>query len=123
MIFGIGIDVIEVKRVAEKLDKPLFKERIFSASEIEYCEKYHNKMERYAGRFAAKEAFLKAIGEGWQASFSFSDIEIINDEKGKPKINPLNGVAELVINKNINKMHVSIAHVKEMATSIVILET
>lgn len=124
MIIGVGIDLIEVARVREKVGKPLFKERIYSEKEIAYCENFNQqKHEHYAGRFAAKEAFLKAIGEGWQGKFSFSEIEILNDEKGCPFINLL-GAAEVVLKeKNINKMHLSISHLKEIASAVVIIES
>jgi len=122
MVFGIGVDIIEVERVKKKMGTPLFKTRIFSANEIVYCEKYHNSEEHFAGRFAAKEAFLKAIGKGWSGEFAFSDIEIINNELGKPEIVLHNEAIKIVESKNIKKMHVSISHVKEMATATVILE-
>lgn len=122
MIYGLGVDIIEVERVKKKMETPLFKTRIFSEKEIEYCEKYHNKEEHYAGRFAAKEAFFKAIGEGWSGQFAFSEIEIINDEKGKPEINLLNGASSILTRNKLTKIHVSIAHLKAMATATVILE-
>ena len=77
MIFGIGIDLIEVERVAEKIAKNNgFTELVFSKNEIEYCEAMKNKYEHYAVRFAAEEAFFKAIGTGWQNGSAFNEIEI-----------------------------------------------
>lgn len=123
MILGVGIDLIEVQRIREKIDKPLFKARVFSESEISYCESFKKqKYEHYAGRFSAKEAFLKAIGEGWQGKFSFAEIEIINNELGCPQINLLDKAQQVLEEKNITKMHVSISHLKEIATAIVIIE-
>jgi len=122
MIFGIGVDIIEVERVAKKLQNPLFRERIFSTAEIAYCNKYHKAAEHFAGRFAAKEAFLKALGEGWQGRFSFADIEIYNNEEGKPQIRLYKKAEEAIEQYEIKNMHVSISHVKEMATAYVILE-
>jgi len=123
MIIGVGIDLIEVPRIREKIDKPLFKERVFSESEISYCESFKNqKYEHYAGRFSAKEAFMKAIGEGWQGKFSFSEIEIINNDLGCPQINLLDKAKKIIKEKNITKMHVSISHLKEIASAIVIIE-
>jgi holo-[acyl-carrier protein] synthase len=69
MIWGIGIDIIEVERVAKKVDKPGFKERVFTEREIAYCDGFHLRAERYAARFAAKEAFFKAMGTGWMGRF------------------------------------------------------
>jgi holo-[acyl-carrier protein] synthase len=122
MIFGIGVDIIEVERVTEKLQNPLFKERVFSPIEIAYCEKFHNQAEHFAGRFASKEAFLKALGDGWQGRFAFSDIEIYNNDDGKPFIRLYNKAIEVADEYGITSMHVSISHVKEMATAYVILE-
>ena len=79
MIFGIGTDLIEVERVAHKMEKKEgFKELVFSPGEIIYCETRANKYEHYAARFAAKEAFLKAIGTGWRNGTAFNEIEIYN---------------------------------------------
>ena len=123
MILGVGIDLIEVQRVREKVEKPLFKERIFSEKEIAYCESFNKqKHEHYAGRFSAKEAFLKAIGEGWQGKFSFADIEITNNELGRPEINLLGKAQQVLEEKNITKMHVTISHLKEIASAVVIIE-
>lgn len=124
MILGVGIDLIEVPRVRDKLEKPLFKERIFSEREIVYCESFNKqKYEHYAGRFSAKEAFLKAIGEGWQGKFSFAEVEIINNELGCPQINLLGKAQEVITQKKITKMHVSITHLKEIASAVVIIES
>ena len=71
MITGVGIDLIEVERVAVKIRKEIgFRELVFSKKEIAYCEKKTNKFEHYAARFAAKEAFFKAIGTGWGTGYS-----------------------------------------------------
>ena len=123
MILGVGIDLIEVQRVREKVEKPLFKERIFSEKEIAYCESFNQqKHEHYAGRFSAKEAFLKAIGEGWQGKFSFAEIEIINNKLGRPEIHLLGKAQQVLEEKNITKMHVTISHLKEIASAVVIIE-
>jgi holo-[acyl-carrier protein] synthase len=72
MIFGIGTDLIEVERVAEKMEKKIgFKELVFSPNEISYCEPMANKYEHYAARFAAKESFFKALGYGVEKWYSF----------------------------------------------------
>ena len=97
MIFGVGIDNIEVKRIKKQIDDSTkFKEKIFTVKEIEYCESKKNYAESFAARFAAKEAFLKAIGTGWSNGLQFTDIEILNDENGKPikaiDSDPINGV-------------------------------
>src|ERR1700753_1590912 len=87
MIAGLGIDIIEVERIAEKIKKENgFRELVFSANEIAYCEGKTHKYEHYAARFAAKEAFFKALGTGWLNGTAFNEVEIINNELGKPAI-------------------------------------
>lgn len=122
MIFGVGIDLIEVERVAEKISKPGFKELVFSQAEINYCEAKTKKYEHYAARFAAKEAFFKAIGTGWMKGTAFNEIEIINDENGKPEIFFLGKTAVSVADMKLEKISVSLSHLKTMASAVVIIE-
>ena len=123
MIFGIGTDLIEVERVADKLDKKTgFKELVFSADEIIYCEARTYKHEHYAARFAAKEAFLKALGTGWQKGTAFNEIEIYNDAEGKPEIRFHGVTAATVANLKLGKIFVSLSHLKTMACAMVIIE-
>jgi len=97
MIGGIGIDMIEVNRIAESIGKDSgFRELVFSPSEIAYCEKKTNKFEHYAARFAAKEAFYKALGEGWMANTAFSEIEVFHDEKAGDEITGRHGKTSIV---------------------------
>ena len=91
MIIGVGIDMIEVDRVTEKISKDQgFREKIFSVNEILFCESKVNSGENYAARFAAKEAFLKATGQGLALGYNLSDIEVMSDPSGKPSL-VLNG--------------------------------
>ena len=123
MISGIGIDMIEVERMATKISKDSgFKELVFSKTEIDYCELKANKFEHYAARFAAKEAFYKAIGAGWMNGTAFNEIEIRNDEKGMPSLNLLGETAYLISAMNIHQIHVSLTHLKAMASAVVIIE-
>ncbi len=123
MIYGIGTDIIEVSRIKSVMDRDIgFREKIFTPGEIAYCETKKHKYENYAARFSAKEAFLKAIGTGWRFGIRFADIEIYHDEYGKPLIR-LSGKAEqLSKDEGISKIHVSLSHLKEMATAIVVVE-
>jgi holo-[acyl-carrier protein] synthase len=123
MIVGIGIDMIEVDRVQTKVERhAAFRESIFSRDEIAWCEKQANKGENYAARFAAKEAFLKATGQGLTLGYELSNIEVINDELGKPSIR-LGGVyQEEAIKRNWNCIHVTLSHLKHMACAVVIIE-
>ena len=123
MITGIGIDIIEVERIAEKISKEQgFRELVFSGNEISYCEAATHKFEHYAARFAAKEAFFKAIGTGWTNGTAFNEIEIIQDEKGKPVLKLTGITASTLKDKGIGTISVSLSHVKTMATAVVIIE-
>jgi holo-[acyl-carrier protein] synthase len=122
MIFGIGIDLIEVTRVGKQLEKDSFKEKIFTEKEIEYCTARKNFAECFAARFAAKEAFLKAIGTGWRGGISFREIEIANDNLGKPTICLQGKAKEFAVKNELDNIHVSLTHVKSNAGAIVIIE-
>jgi len=123
MIYGIGIDLIEVERVAEKIGKKAgFKELVFSQHEIDYCELRTNKYEHYAARFAAKEAFFKAIGTGWRDGTAFNEIEITNDEQGKPGLSLHGKTAVTMEQLKLGKISVSLSHLKTMASAVVIIE-
>ncbi|HVM88379.1 MAG TPA: holo-ACP synthase [Puia sp.] len=123
MILGVGIDMIEVERVAEKIGKEKgFRESVFSGNEINYCESKANKFEHYAARFAAKEAFLKAAGTGWTSGSAFHEIEIMHNAKGQPELN-LNGETHTTFQSlGIKKISVSISHLKSIASAIVVIE-
>lgn len=123
MITGIGIDLIEVERVAVKISKEAgFRELVFSKNEIDYCETKTNKHEHYAARFAAKEAFLKAIGTGWVNGTAFNEIEIVNDANGKPEL-ILSGETKKTLHfPETKKISISISHLKTTASAIVIIE-
>ena len=115
--------MIEVARVAAKIKKENgFRELVFSKKEIAYCESKKNKFEHYAARFAAKEAFLKAIGTGWVNGTSFNEIEVDNDEKGKPLLVLLGQTAASLSEMDSAKISVSVTHLKEIASAIVIIE-
>src|SRR5688500_8912121 len=122
MIVGIGIDMIEVDRVLEKVDKNNgFREKVFSAGEIEFCEA-NRKAENYAARFAAKEAFLKATGLGLLLGNDLSKIEIVNDSNGKPYLH-LSGDFKIQAEKNgWNIIHLSLSHLQAVACAVVIIE-
>lgn len=123
MIFGIGTDLIEVERIAEKMEKKAgFKELVFSTDEIEYCEAMAFKYEHYAARFAAKEAFLKALGSGWRSGTAFNEIEIYHDAAGKPEMRFHGLTAKTFADLKLGKIFVSISHLKTMACAMVIIE-
>ncbi len=124
MIYGTGIDIIEVARIEKAMMRDNgFKDKIFTPLEIDYCESKKDKYQHYAARFSAKESFLKAIGTGWRFGIRFADIEIFHDELGQPHIRVSGKAEELINDLQISKIHVSLSHLKETATAIVILES
>jgi holo-[acyl-carrier protein] synthase len=123
MIFGIGTDVIEVERVKQKVEAGKgFKEKVFSKNEIIYCESQTFKAENYAARFAAKEAFFKALGTGWIGEMMFHEVEVLKDEMGKPAIVLSGKAKEFAKSKGIKGVHLSLSHIKTIAQAFVVLE-
>lgn len=123
MIAGIGIDLVEVERLAQKIGRESgFRELVFSSEEILYCESKTNKYEHYAARFAAKEAFLKAMGTGWTNGTAFNEIAISNDETGKPELILSGGTEVFFKEQGFRNISVSLTHIKSMASAIVIIE-
>jgi holo-[acyl-carrier protein] synthase len=123
MILGIGTDMIEVDRIASKIGKEKgFREMVFSPSEIQYCEALPHKFEHYAARFSAKEAFFKALGTGWKNGTAFHEIQVTNDQEGKPTISLLGLTAQTLSKAGIEKIHVSMSHLKSIASAVVIIE-
>jgi len=123
MITGIGMDLIEVDRIQSKIDKEMgFRELVFSAREIAYCEKQAHKYEHYAARFAAKEAFLKALGTGWINGTAFHEIEISGDDAGKPELQLLGQTAGTLQSRDISRIWVTLTHLKAIGAAVVIIE-
>jgi holo-[acyl-carrier protein] synthase len=123
VIIGIGIDQIEVDRVQRSLDPDRgFRERVFAPAEIEYCDSHKNAAQHYAARFAAKEAFLKALGSGWRGGLEFSEIEVVSDDLGKPSLR-LTGACKAAADRmGVIAAHVSLSHLKTVACAVVMLE-
>lgn len=123
MIFGIGTDIIDIKRIQRAIEKnPRFAEKIFTAAEIAYCNSRANPYQSYAARFAAKEAVMKAIGSGWDGIINWQDIEVVLPEKGAPKIVTQNATTDFLNCHGIDKIHISLAHEKDYAIAYAILE-
>jgi holo-[acyl-carrier protein] synthase len=124
VVYGIGTDIIEVDRVGALVSKgPGHLNHVFTPREIEFCESKRNKNQHYAARFAAKEAFMKALGTGWNLGIAFTQIEVVPNQLGKPEI-VLHGKAlEFAEREEIIRIHLSITHIKELANAIVIIET
>ena len=118
-----GTDIIEISRIKESIEKygQTFLERIYSPREIEYCEKKGQvRYQHYAARFASKEAVAKMFGTGFNGSFEWKEIEVLNDEFGKPQINLYNGAKKIFEEEKLEKIEISISHCKEYAVAMVI---
>jgi len=122
MIFGHGIDLIEISRIEGAMKNKAFTKKVFTSNEISYCEARKNKYYSYAVRFAAKEAFVKALGIGLEKGIKWTDIEIINDQQGKPEIFLSNTAKSIFHNLNLTHAFVSLSHTQEQALASVILE-
>ncbi len=123
MIFGIGTDIIEVQRIEDKLVRTSgLKKRLFTEREIAYCDSKHRPALHFAARFAAKEAFLKAMGIGWSGGHRFDEIEIVNNRLGKPELFVHGKVRAFCESNGISAMEVSLSHIKDLAKAIVVLE-
>jgi holo-[acyl-carrier protein] synthase len=123
MIKGIGVDLIEISRVRKLIEKDMgFSERIFTKTEIAYCESKFSKAQHYAARFTAKEAFFKALGTGFRDGMSWRDVEVENDALGKPQLR-LTAVALQQFNKRkFKRITLSLSHTKDMAVALVVIE-
>lgn len=124
MIVSIGIDIVEVYRIRETLERtPRFTERVYTEKERAYCEaKGAAAAQSFAARFAAKEAFLKALKTGWRGKITWQDMEILNDEQGVPHLEIKGEARKLLENLGANKIHLSISHTTDHAVAQVILE-
>lgn len=124
MIVGTGVDLAEVPRIKASIERfgDKFIRRIYTANEIAYVERKANKFERYAARFAAKEAGMKAIGTGWKRGVTWQDFEVANLPSGKPTLR-LHGVAaELAEKLKVRSISLSLTHTAELGMAHVILE-
>lgn len=125
MIISIGIDIVEVYRIRDTIARtPRFAERVFTAAERKYCESRGAAgPQSYAGRFAAKEAFLKALKTGWRGKITWHDVEVVHDDAGTPSLNITGEAKKLLDEMGAVRAHLSIAHTTEHAVAEVILES
>ena len=124
MIVGTGIDIAEVPRIAAAIERfgERFLRRVFTESEIRYCDSKANRIERYAARFAAKEAAFKALGTGWRKGVRWLDVEVTHQASGKPEL-VLTGRAQDVAKElGVARMALSISHADRYVVAQVIFE-
>lgn len=124
MILGTGIDLAEVERIRQSIERygDRFLKRIYTPGEIAYVERKANRFERYAARFAAKEAGMKAIGTGWRRGVTWHDFEVANLPTGRPTLK-LHGVAAQVAGQmGVKRVSLSLTHTSENGMAFVVLE-
>jgi holo-[acyl-carrier protein] synthase len=125
VIIGMGVDLAEVERVKAAIERhgETFLRRVYTAAEQEYCEGFRNKYERYAGRFAAKEAAMKALGTGWRRGVRWVDFEVVREVGGRPGIR-LDGEARKIADGiGVKRIALSITHTEAMALAQVVMES
>lgn len=125
MIVGLGLDVAEIDRIEAAITRhgAPFLERVFTPREVAYCERHRHRFERYAARFAVKEAAMKALGTGWTQGVAWRDIEVVREPSGKPTLQ-LSGVARKVADRlGVNTISVTITHSGNLALAQVIFES
>ena len=122
MIIGIGIDLVKIGRIDRAgKDHSGFLERVFTEREREYCSRQKFPAQHYAGRFAAKEAVLKAIGTGWSAGVKWTDIEVLHGDGGGPIVNISGRVKDLMDLKGVKQIFLSYSHDEGYAVANVVL--
>ncbi|HEU5453734.1 MAG TPA: holo-[acyl-carrier-protein] synthase [Terriglobales bacterium] len=124
MIVGTGVDIVEVPRIAQTIARygDRFVRRVFTDGEIRYCESKANKVERYAARFAAKEAALKAIGTGWSRGVAWREVEVRREPGGRPSIGFSGRAGEFAAKLGMKRASLSLSHTADHAIAQVILE-
>ena len=119
MITGTGTDIIDIDRIEKALENPRFIDRVFTCHEKDYCMSKIRSAQHFAARFASKEAVMKALGKG----VAFQDIEVINNEEGKPEIILYGHAKEYAHETGVDKIFLTISHSQNMAIAFVVMET
>jgi holo-[acyl-carrier-protein] synthase len=125
MIVGTGIDIAEVPRMRKSIERfgLRFLQRIYTEGEMRYCDSKANRMERYAARFAAKEAAMKALGTGWNHGVRWRDCEVVRMPGGRPTMQFHGRAGEFAAKLGVRNTALSISHTEEQAIAQVILES
>lgn len=121
MIRGVGIDITEVARMQKSIEDygESFTDKIFTQEEMMYCSEKPNPFQHYAARFAAKEAFSKATGTGWNSDFSWQEVEVVNEPSGKPLLR-LSGAS--LENFGTKRIFLSLSHSGDYVAAVVVIE-
>ena len=120
-IQGIGVDIVDVKRMKAALDAQgtALMQKMYTEREVAYCKSKKNSHEHFAARFAAKEAVSKAMKTGWSGKFRWKDVEVVNEKTGEPRINLYGHVAKLLKGSAV---HLSLSHTKTTVVAFVVIE-
>ena len=122
-VIGVGTDIADCAQMRTKIDRSgePFLERVFTAAEIAYCRSYPaDPVARFCGRWAAKEAVLKALGTGWSGGIAWTDVEIVNEASGRPRVRLAGGAAEHARRLGVEQWQVSLSHTRCYATGFAI---
>jgi holo-[acyl-carrier protein] synthase len=120
----MGVDITEVDRIKAAIERygETFLRRLYTARERDYCEQFKNKYERYAGRFAAKEAAMKALGTGWRRGVRWVDLEVVREKGGRPALALSGEAARIAAKLGVKHIALSITHTETQALAQVIFE-
>ncbi len=118
-VLGIGTDIVECPRIGKMIEQhgELFLRRVYTEREISYCQARKHAIEHFAGRWAAKEAILKALGTGWSRGISWTDLEIRNEPGGAPRVLVRGGARDVAVHRGIGDILISISHCRTYATA------
>ncbi len=122
MILGVGVDVCKVARMRKAVVRPGFTRRVFSRSEVRYCARHARPEQHYAARFAAKEAYFKALGTGWSSRIGWTDVVVDRVEKRRPTLRVGGEAARMARSRGVTRAHLSLSHTDDHAVAVVVLE-
>lgn len=125
-VLGLGLDLVDVPRMTRELAREAggFRDRVFTPAEIAYCDEKGRPAVHYAARFAAKEAFFKALGTGWRgAGPGWTEVEVVRDDLGRPEIVLSGDAARAAREMGAARIHLSLSHVAGLAAAVVVLES
>lgn len=120
-VFGIGTDIVDISRIESKMDRDSFIQKVFTPKEIQYCNSRSNPAQSFAARFAAKEAYMKALGTGWSENADFIEIETLSAKSGAPYICLHGKTKECFESMNLKRVFISLSHSGASAIAFVIL--
>jgi holo-[acyl-carrier protein] synthase len=124
LILGVGIDLLETHRMRRAIGRrgDRFVDRVFTRGEAVYCRRHRDPAQPFAARFAAKEAFLKALGTGWAEGISWREVEVVREAEDPPSLRLSGRAAELTRRAGVERVHLSLTHLAETAAAVVVLE-